>query len=112
VQEVCGLLLKLYALRQPLLSRYATDALTAVCGRESSLPQASLVELLRAVVQSESVWDTKDLASTLALIQLVEAGYLRYGGLSQGLSMAAESKVDFLQSPSYMAWDLCVSLQC
>ncbi|BDA46153.1 RRP12-like protein [Coccomyxa sp. Obi] len=76
-QEAVGLMLKLYVLRQPMLSRSATECLTALCMGSSTLSAAALVELLRNVVHMESAWDAKDPASLIPLIGLVEAGYVR-----------------------------------
>lgn len=77
VQDIAGLVLKLYILRQPLLSRSATECLTAVCNSASSLSPAALMDLLKAVVTMEGAWDMKDPAILVSLMGLVEAGYLR-----------------------------------
>jgi ribosomal RNA-processing protein 12 len=77
LQEVVGLILKLYVLHQPLLSRSATECLAAVCSRSSSLSSAVLVDLLKAVIVMESAWNTKDPAILVSLIELVQAGYMR-----------------------------------
>ncbi len=77
MQEVVRLMLKLYVLRQPLLSRSTTECLTALCGSSSSLSAPALVDMLKGVVHMESAWDAKDPASLISLIRLVEAGYLR-----------------------------------
>ena len=77
VQEVVGLMLKLYVLRQPMLSRSATECLAALCAGTSSISAAALVDLLRNVVHIETAWDAKDPASLISLINLVESGYLR-----------------------------------
>lgn len=70
-------MLKLYVLRQPMLSRSATKCLTALCMGSSILSAAALVELLRNVVHMDSAWEAKDPASLIPLIGLVEAGYVR-----------------------------------
>lgn len=77
MQDIASLVLKLYVLRQPLLSRSATECLTAVCNSSSTLSSAALVDLLKSVVVMEGAWDAKDPAILVSLMGLVEAGYLR-----------------------------------
>ena len=77
VQEVVGLMLNLYVLRQPMLSRSATECLAALCARSSSISAAALVDVLRSVVHMDTAWDAKDPASLISLINLVESGYIR-----------------------------------
>ncbi len=77
MQEVVGLMLKLYVLRQPMLSRSATECLAALCAGSSSISAAALVEVLRNVVHMETAWDSKDADSLISLINLVESGYIR-----------------------------------
>ena len=77
MQEVVGLMLKLYVLRQPMLSRSATECLAALCVGSSSISAIALVEVLRKVVHMETAWDSKDADSLISLINLVESGYIR-----------------------------------
>jgi ribosomal RNA-processing protein 12 len=74
----CDLLLKLYPLRQPLLSRHATDALTALCAAPGNhLSAKGLAELLAAVVASEQLWERRDADTTVSAIRLLEDGFCR-----------------------------------
>jgi ribosomal RNA-processing protein 12 len=72
-------LLKLYPLRQPLLSRHATDALTALCAAPGNhLSAKGLAELLAAVVASEQqLWERRDADTTVSAIRLLEDGFCR-----------------------------------
>lgn len=75
-------LLKLYALRQPLLSRSTTDALDKLCTASSShLSTQNLADLLNRVVNTEPAWDRKDADAVLALTMLLERGFTRCGSL-------------------------------
>ena len=74
----CDLLLKLYPLRQPLLSRHATDALTALCAAPGNhLSAKGLAELLGAVLASEQLWERRDADTTVSAIRLLEDGFCR-----------------------------------
>ena len=65
------MLLKLYVLQQPLLSRAVTETLQA---RQLHL---WCWLLLQQVLALEVAWNRKDADSVLALTQLVEAGYTK-----------------------------------
>jgi hypothetical protein len=87
---VCELLLKLYPLRQPLLSRHATDALTALASSHAShLGPKALSELLAALMQQEASFERKDLDLTLALTRFLEAALIRLAGLGGSGGWAA-----------------------
>lgn len=86
----CDLLLKLYPLRQPLLSRHATDALTALCSAPGShLSPKALSELLGAALGAEALWDARrDPDTTLAATRLLEDGLCRLAGADAALCAA------------------------
>ncbi len=74
------MLMKLYILRQPMLSRSTTDCLEMLCSsRNSHLGAAALGELLQQVLQQEAAWDKKDTDLVLALTKLIETGFIRFG---------------------------------
>ncbi len=73
---MAALLLQLYALRQPLLSRGASDALRAAAALDG-LGAAATAQLLAALAGHEAAWDARDPAALLALIQALGAGYSR-----------------------------------
>lgn len=78
----CDLLLKLFPLRQPLLSRHATDVLTALCAAPGArLSASALSELLAAALGSEQLWEKRDPDATLAAIKLLEDGLCRLAAL-------------------------------
>lgn len=73
-----AMLLKLYVLRQPMLSRSSTDCLDMLCSaRNSHLGPAALADLLRQVLQQEAAWLQKDTDLMLALTKLLESGFIR-----------------------------------
>jgi ribosomal RNA-processing protein 12 len=75
---VCDLLLKLFPLRQPLLSRHAADALAALCAAPGAhVSPGALSELLAAVLACEQLWERRDADITVAAIRLVEEGLRR-----------------------------------
>ena len=79
VSPLSSLLLKLFVLRQPMLSRSATDCLEMLCGaRNSRLGATALADLLQQVLHQEAAWDKKDADLMLALTKLVETGFIRY----------------------------------
>ena len=76
---ICELLLKLYPLRQPLLSRHATDALSGLAASSAShLSPKALSEVVAAVAQQEAAFDRKDLDLTLALTRFLETALTRF----------------------------------
>lgn len=78
VSPLSAMLLKLYVLRQPMLSRSSTDCLEMLCSaRNSQLGPAALGDLLQQVLQQESAWLQKDTDLMLALTKLVETGFIR-----------------------------------
>jgi ribosomal RNA-processing protein 12 len=81
---IVDLLFKLYPLRQPLLSRCATEVLTALCGSSTGaaagarLPAGTLAEVMGVVLDAgEQLWDRKDADAILSLTRLVETGFIR-----------------------------------
>ena len=71
-------MLKLYPLRQPLLSRHATDTLSALAASSAShLSPKALSELVAALAQQEAAFDRKDLDLTLALTRFLETALTR-----------------------------------
>lgn len=73
------MLLKLYVLRQPMLSRSTTDCLEMLCSaRNSHLGAAALGELLHQVLQQEEAWGRKDTDLVLGLTKLIETGFIRF----------------------------------
>lgn len=78
VGPLSKMLLKLYVLRQPMLSRSTTDCLEMLCSAKNShLGSAALGELLQQVLQQEAAWDRKDTDLMLALTSLIESGFTR-----------------------------------
>lgn len=78
VGPLSAMLLKLYVLRQPMLSRSSTDCLDMLCSaRNSHLGPAALGDLLRQVLQQEAAWLQKDTDLMLALTKLLENGFIR-----------------------------------
>lgn len=86
----CDLLLKLFPLRQPLLSRHATEALTALCAtRSAHLSGGALGSLLGAVLGCEPLWDARrDPDTTLAAVRLLEDGLCRLADADAGACAA------------------------
>lgn len=80
---VCDLLLKLYPLRQPLLSRHATEALTALAAAPGGhLTARGLGELVGAVLGAEQLWERRaDSGAVAAAVRLVEDGMCRLAAL-------------------------------
>ncbi|KIY94702.1 hypothetical protein MNEG_13261 [Monoraphidium neglectum] len=72
--------LKLYSLRQPLVTRHATDALTALAAAPGGhLAPAQLDQLLGLVLEGEELWEAAGRAGggvdgTLAVVRLLDAG--------------------------------------
>ncbi|KAL0054199.1 hypothetical protein WJX82_005285 [Trebouxia sp. C0006] len=78
VGPLSKMLLKLYVLRQPMLSRSTTDCLEMLCSSKNlHLGSAALGELLQQVLQQEAAWDRKDTDLMLALTSLIESGFTR-----------------------------------
>lgn len=72
------MLLKLYYLRQPMLSRSTTDCLEMICSaRNTHLGAQGLADLLQQVLHQEAAWDRKDADLVLGLTKLIEIGYIR-----------------------------------
>ena len=85
----CDLLLKLYPLRQPLLSRHATDVLIALCAAPGGhVSPKGLAELLGAALGAEQLWDRRDPDTTVAGIKLVEDGFCRLAAADDALCAA------------------------
>lgn len=85
----CDLLLKLFPLRQPLLSRHATDALAALAAAPGShLSPKGLAELLGVVLAADALWDRRDAGTTVAAIKLVEDGFCRLATADAALCAA------------------------
>ena len=81
VAPLSAMLLKLYVLRQPMLSRSTTDCLEMLCSaRNSHLGGAALGDLLYQVLRQETAWLQKDTDLMLALTKLVETGFVRSVG--------------------------------
>lgn len=90
VGPLSAMLLKLYVLRQPMLSRSSTDCLEMLCSaRNSHLGPAALGDILQQVLQQESAWLQKDTDLMLALTKLVETGFIRLVCTQQGLILTA-----------------------
>ncbi|DBA66455.1 TPA: hypothetical protein ACH3X2_002431 [Trebouxia sp. C0005] len=78
VGPLSKMLLKLYVLRQPMLSRSTTDCLEMLCSAKNShLGSAALGEVLQQVLQQEAAWDRKDTDLMLALTSFIETGFTR-----------------------------------
>ena len=78
VGPLSAMLLKLYVLRQAMLSRSSTDCLEMLCSaRNSHLGPAALGDILQQVLQQESAWLQKDADLMLALTKLIETGFIR-----------------------------------
>lgn len=77
-QAICEVLLKLYPLRQPLISGAVTETLAALCASSTAkLSPQTLADLLNAVLALESSFDRRDASSTLSMLRLLEQGVLR-----------------------------------
>jgi ribosomal RNA-processing protein 12 len=76
--SVCDLLVKLFPLRQPLLTRHATEVLGSVCASSvSRITAEALDKLLGMLLQQEAAWDRRDVGGMLAIVQLLETGLAR-----------------------------------
>ena len=76
--RLSSMLLKLYQLRQAMLSRSATDCLEMICSaRNSHLGPQGLADLLQHLLHLEAAWDRKDADPVLGLTKLIETGYIR-----------------------------------
>lgn len=85
----CDLLLKLFPLRQPLLSRHATDALAALAAAPGGhLSAKGLAELLGAVLGADALWERRDADTTVAAIKLLEDGFCRLAAADAALCAA------------------------
>ena len=81
--RLSSMLLKLYFLRQPMLSRSTTDCLETMCSAKNSHMGAhGLADLLQQVLHSEAAWDRKDADLVLGLTKLVETGFIRWAKLA------------------------------
>lgn len=77
--KAAGLLTRLYALRQPLLSRHASDALAALASAPGArLPTPDLAALLGGVLGAEGAWERRQPDTLLSSMRLLEAGLPRY----------------------------------
>lgn len=84
---VCDLLLELYALRQPLLSRHTSDVLAALASSTASaLPPKALAQLLNAVLAEPAAWEARDSDAALALAQLMREGFVALHHAERGLA--------------------------
>jgi len=93
-QSVCELLIRLYPLRQPLLTRHATDTLAALCASSAShMSPRALSDLLSAVLLSEDSWDRRDASSSLAMTRLLEEGVLKLAAADPALSAAVLPRI-------------------
>ncbi|PRW60392.1 ARM repeat superfamily [Chlorella sorokiniana] len=89
VAPACDLLLKLFPLRQPLLSRHATDALAALAAAPGGhLSAKGLAELLSAALGADTLWDRRDADTTVAAIKLLEDGFCRLAAADAALCAA------------------------
>ncbi|KAK9845416.1 hypothetical protein WJX81_006006 [Elliptochloris bilobata] len=80
----------LYALRQPLLSRHATDALSALAGAPGGrLPAPDLASLLGAVMAADGAWERRQPDTLLSSVRLLEVGLLRLHELDAQAAAAA-----------------------
>lgn len=76
--SICDLLLKLYPLRQPLLSRHTTDVLTRLTSSSAShLSPKALSDLIGSVLAQESTLDRKDLDLLLAVTRFLESAIIK-----------------------------------
>ena len=76
--RLSSMLLKLYFLRQAMLSRSTTDCLEMLCSAKTShMGPHGLADLLQQVLQSQAAWDRKDADLVLGLTKLVETGFIR-----------------------------------
>lgn len=83
VPRLSSMLLKLYFLRQPMLSRSTTDCLEMLCSAKNShMGAGGLADLLQQVLHSEAAWDRKDADLVLGLTKLVETGFIRWAKLA------------------------------
>lgn len=74
---------RLYALRQPLLSRHASDALAALAGAPGGrLPAPDLAALLAGALAAEGAWERRQPDTLLAGARLLEVGLPRCGTLN------------------------------
>lgn len=73
---IVQLLQKLYFLRQPLLSRHATAALTAVCS-SPRMDAGTLSQLLASLLDNSSAWEGRDSDTALSLAALLQSGLTR-----------------------------------
>lgn len=93
-QGICELLLRLYPLRQPLLTRHTTDTLAALCASSAShMSPRALSDLLSAVLLSEDSWDKRDASSSLAMTRLLEEGVLKLAAADPALSAAVLPRI-------------------
>lgn len=93
-QGICELLLRLYPLRQPLLSRGVTDTLSALCASSTShLSARALSDLLQAVLLSESSWDKKDVESILGMTRLLEEGVVKLSAADPSAAAAGLPRI-------------------
>lgn len=70
---------KLLVLHQPLMTRSALDALTALCSSDTDAIASvkPFSKLLEAILTNEAVWEAKDANAQLSLLKLIETGLLR-----------------------------------
>ncbi len=76
--EAAGLATRLFALRQPLLTRHAADALAALAGaRGAALPAPGLGVLLGGVLGAEGAWERRQPDALLAVVRVLDVGLPR-----------------------------------
>ncbi|KAJ9506030.1 hypothetical protein QJQ45_002495 [Haematococcus lacustris] len=90
VKAVVDQLFPLYPLRQPLLSRHTTQALTSLCTSPSShLAPSTLADILMVVINAgDAVWVRSDADAILSLTRLLEGGFIRLAQADPGLCAA------------------------
>ena len=76
---VADLLVKLYFLQQPLLSRHSSDALCAVCS-SPALSASTLDTVLGRVLLAEGAWNVRDADALLSTTHVLEVGMARCAG--------------------------------
>ncbi|KAF5829827.1 hypothetical protein DUNSADRAFT_15445 [Dunaliella salina] len=105
VSVVVDLLFQLYPLKQPLLSRHATEALAALCESQAShVSPNTLAQILMVVIDAgDALWVRKDPDGILALTRLLEAGFLRLAEADPGLCAARLPRAFHALTPQLVA---------
>ena len=78
VRSICGAIMRLFTLRQHLVTSTATAVLSALLASPAArLQPPEIAALLQGILAAESAWESKDVDVLLSLSRTVESGFIR-----------------------------------